>query len=70
MKRKDFEFQTSSTTGQKRHFFWTFVTGSSPTSTSSHFPAGVRAAYSTESDHRFHAIPITHSIDSGQGVGA
>ena len=27
-------------------------------------------AYSTESDHRFHAIPITHSIDSGQGVGA
>ncbi len=27
-------------------------------------------AYSTESDHRFHGIPITHSIDSGQGVGA
>jgi len=30
----------------------------------------IDGAYSTESDHQFHAIPITHSIDSGQGVGA
>jgi len=27
-------------------------------------------AYSTESGHRFHVIPASDSIDSGQGVGA
>ncbi len=27
-------------------------------------------AYSTESDHRFHASSASDSIDSGQGVGA
>ena len=31
---------------------------------------GDEAAYSTESDHRFHGIPITHSIESVQDVGA